>query len=404
MQLPLGLSANTPIWTVSQLNRVIRDALDAEIDDVWVAGEISTFRVPASGHFYFALKDKRSEIAAVMFRSSNQLLPFRPADGMEVIVRGRVGIYEARGNLQLYVEAMEPRGIGSLQLALEQLKQRLAADGLFDPERKRPLPFMPSTIGIITALTGAAIHDMLVVLRQRMPQTKVVIRPVRVQGREAPPDIAQAIAEVSEIPEIEVVIVGRGGGSVEDLWAFNDERVARAIAACPVPVVSAVGHEVDITIADLVADCRAPTPTAAAALVVPDRLELQGSVDGLAYHLRACMLRSIDRQRQTLNARARHLRDPRQILKSLRLRIDELGDRAQRAANANLRTVRQSLRSCSERLHALSPLAVLDRGYSIARRVDDGRVVRDAVDVQLDERLDLLLARGQLRVRVDRPS
>ncbi|MBI3786277.1 MAG: exodeoxyribonuclease VII large subunit, partial [Deltaproteobacteria bacterium] len=344
MQLPLGLSANTPIWTVSQLNRVIRDALDAEIDDVWVAGEISTFRVPASGHFYFALKDKRSEIAAVMFRSSNQLLPFRPADGMEVIVRGRVGIYEARGNLQLYVEAMEPRGIGSLQLALEQLKQRLAADGLFDPERKRPLPFMPSTIGIITALTGAAIHDMLVVLRQRMPQTKVVIRPVRVQGREAPPDIAQAIAEVSEIPEIEVVIVGRGGGSVEDLWAFNDERVARAIAACPVPVVSAVGHEVDITIADLVADCRAQTPTAAAALVVPDRLELQGSVDGLAYHLRACMLRSIDRQRQTLNARARHLRDPRQILKSLRLRIDELGDRAQRAANANLRTVRQSLR------------------------------------------------------------
>ncbi|HVM98013.1 MAG TPA: exodeoxyribonuclease VII large subunit [Candidatus Acidoferrales bacterium] len=404
MQLPLGLSVNTPIWTVSQLNRVIRDTLDAEIDDVWVAGEISTLRVPASGHFYFALKDKRCEIAAVMFRSANQLLPFRPAEGMEVIVRGRISIYEARGNLQLYVEAMEPRGVGSLQLALEQLKQRLAAEGLFELERKRPLPFMPATVGIVTALGGAAIHDMLVVLRQRMPQVNILLRPVRVQGREAPPDIVQAFRDLGERSDVEVIIVGRGGGSVEDLWAFNDERVARAIAACRVPVVSAVGHEIDVTIADLVADCRAPTPTAAAALVVPNRLELQAAVETLARQLQAGVLRRIDQQRQTLNARARHLRDPRLALKTLRLRIDELAERAQRAVLANGRAARQSLRRCSERLNALSPLAVLDRGYSIARRLDDRSVVRDPAQTQHEDLLELLLARGTLRVRVDRQS
>ena len=404
MQLPLGLSVNTPIWTVSQLNHVIRDTLDAEIDDVWVAGEISTLRVPASGHFYFALKDKRCEIAAVMFRSANQLLPFRPAEGMEVIVRGRISIYEARGNLQLYVEAMEPRGVGSLQLALEQLKQRLAAEGLFELERKRPLPFMPATVGIVTALGGAAIHDMLVVLRQRMPQVNILLRPVRVQGREAPPDIVQAFRDLGERSDVEVIIVGRGGGSVEDLWAFNDERVARAIAACRVPVVSAVGHEIDVTIADLVADCRAPTPTAAAALVVPNRLELQAAVETLARQLQAGVLRRIDQQRQTLNARARHLRDPRLALKTLRLRIDELAERAQRAVLANGRAARQSLRRCSERLNALSPLAVLDRGYSIARRLDDRSVVRDPAQTQHEDLLELLLARGTLRVRVDRQS
>jgi exodeoxyribonuclease VII large subunit len=400
MQLPLGLRADTPIWTVSQLNRIVRETLDATFGDVWVAGEVSNFRVPASGHFYFALKDARCEIAAVMFRSANQTLPFRPADGMEVIVRGRVSIYDVRGDLQLYVDVMEPRGVGSQQLALEQLKQRLAAEGLFDANRKRPLPPMPRRVGIITALTGAAIHDMLIVLQQRMPRTGVVLRPVRVQGKEAPGEIVQAFIDLAEISDVDVVIVGRGGGSTEDLWAFNDERVARAIAACPLPVVSAVGHEIDITIADLVADLRAPTPTAAAALVVPDRVDLQAALRAVARDLEGCVRRQIDRQRETLTARARHLRDPRQALKTMRLRIDDLGDRALRALDATLRLSRQHLRGAGERLHALSPLAVLDRGYSIARRADDDTLVRDADQAAKGDDLRLLFARGSLLVRV----
>lgn len=404
MQIPLDLSALTSVLTVSQLNQRVRDTLDAELDEFWVVGEISNFRVPPSGHCYFSLKDGRSQIAAVMFRSANQLLAFRPEDGMEVIVRGRVGLYEVRGDLQLYVEAMEPRGLGSLQLALEQLKKRLAAEGLFAEARKRPLPFLPRAVGIVTALTGAAIHDLLVVLRSRLPSVRVVVRPVRVQGKEAPADIVQAIAEVGRVPGVDVLIVGRGGGSLEDLWAFNDERVARAIVASPVPVVSAVGHEIDVTIADLVADRRAPTPTAAAAMVVPDRHELDAWLLRMAVGLRAGVQRQITRQRERLSAQARHLRDPRQVLKALQLRVDELSERGLRAVMTRLRLARQQLRGGAERLQALSPLAVLERGYSIARRADTGAVVRDAARLQTGDRLRLTLARGTAAVRVDDPD
>jgi exodeoxyribonuclease VII large subunit len=403
MQLPLDLSALTTVLTVSQLNQRVRDTLDAELDEVWVVGELSNFRVPPSGHFYFSLKDGRSQIAAVMFRSANQLLAFRPEDGMQVIVRGRVGLYEVRGNLQLYVEAMEPRGVGSLQLALEQLKKQLAAEGLFAEARKRPLPFLPRAVGIVTALNGAAIHDLLVVLHGRLPSVRIVVRPVRVQGREAPPEIVEAIADIGRVPDIDVVIVGRGGGSLEDLWAFNDERVARAIAASRVPVVSAVGHEVDVTIADLVADRRAPTPTAAAAMVVPDQHDLTAWLEREAAGLAAAVHRQIARQRERLSAQARHLRDPRQVLKALQLRTDELSERALRALHTRLRLVRQQLRGGAERLQALSPLAVLERGYSIARRAD-GSVVRDAAAVRVGDRLRLTFARGIAAVRVEDPD
>jgi exodeoxyribonuclease VII large subunit len=400
MQLPLDLSALTTLLTVSQLNQRVREALDAGLDECWVVGEISNFRVPPSGHFYFSLKDTRSQIAAVMFRSANQLLAFRPEDGMEVIVRGRVGVYEVRGNLQLYVEAMEPRGVGGLQLALEQLKKRLAAEGLFAETRKRPLPFLPRAVGIVTALNGAAIHDLLVVLGSRLPALRIVVRPVRVQGKEAPADIVQAISEVSRVPEVDVLIVGRGGGSLEDLWAFNDERVARAIAASPVPVVSAVGHEIDVTIADLVADRRAPTPTAAAAMVVPDQRELVAWLERMTGGLRAGVLRQITRQRERLSTHARHLRDPRQVLKALQLRVDELSERALRAIATRVRSARQQLRGGAERLQALSPLAVLERGYSIARAAD-GTVIRDADSLKIGDRLRLTFARGAAAVRVE---
>ena len=400
MQLPLGLSASATALTVSQLNQRVREALDVSLGEVWVVGEISNFRVPASGHFYFSLKDRRSQISAVMFRSANQVLPFRPGDGLEVFVRGRVGLYDVRGDLQLYVDTMEPRGLGSVQLALEQLKQRLAAEGLFADARKRPLPFLPRAVGIITALTGAAIHDMLVILRARLPGLHIVIRPVRVQGTEAVPDIVQAFADLGRLPHVDVVIVGRGGGSLEDLWAFNHEAVARAIAASSVPVVSAVGHEIDVTIADLVADQRAPTPTAAASRVVPDHAELAAWLRKMTSALRASTMWQVRRQRQHLAAHAHHLRDPRQALRGLQLRVDELSDRAQRAVTATVRLARERLRGSTEQLQALSPLAVLQRGYSIARRLD-GAVVRDAGTLAAGDRLDLLFARGTARVRVD---
>jgi len=403
MQLPLDLSALTTLLTVSQLNQRVRDALDAGLDECWVVGELSNFRVPPSGHFYFSLKDARSQIAAVMFRSANQLLAFRPEDGMEVIVRGRVGLYEVRGDLQLYVEAMEPRGVGGLQLALEQLKKRLAAEGLFAEARKRSLPFLPRAVGIVTALNGAAIHDLLVVLGSRMPGLRIVVRPVRVQGKEAPPDIVQAISEITRIADVDVLIVGRGGGSLEDLWAFNDERVARAIATSRVPVVSAVGHEIDVTIADLVADRRAPTPTAAAAMVVPDQRELAAWLERMTLGLRTGVLRQITRQRERLSTHARHLRDPRQVLKALRLRIDELSERALRAIATQVRSARQQLRGGAERLQALSPLAVLERGYSIARAAD-GTVVRDADSLRIGDALRLTFAHGAAAVRVEDPD
>jgi len=400
MPVSLALSAPATLLTVSQLNQRVRDLLDAHLDEAWVVGEISNFRVPPSGHFYFSLKDTRSQIAAVMFRSANQLLPFRPADGMEVIVRGRVSIYAVRGDLQLYVEAMEPRGVGSQQLALEQLKKKLAAEGLFAEARKRPLPFLPQGVGIVTALRGAAIHDLLVVLRARQPSVRVVVRPVRVQGKEAPADIVDAFADLHRLGGVEVIIVGRGGGSLEDLWAFNDERVARAIAASPVPVVSAVGHEIDVTIADLVADRRAPTPSAAAAMVVPDFADLTAWIVNTTVALHAALQRQLRRHREGLAAHARHLRDPRHVLKTLQVRIDELGERLLRATTGRLRLARGQLQGSADRLQALSPLAVLERGYSIARRVDTGTVVRDAGTVAVGDDLRLTFARGSARVRV----
>ena len=402
MRDSVGTGTRVPVLRVSELNRLLRTCLETDVPAVWVAGEISTLRIPSSGHVYFRLKDADGQIAAVMFRSATRNLRFKPEDGMAVLAYGRVSLYEARGDLQLYVDALEPRGVGSAQVALEQLKRRLAEEGLFAAERKRPLPAWPRRVGVITALSGAAVHDIVTTLRGRLPGVRVVIRPVRVQGEWAGGDIVAALADLGREPEVDVVIVGRGGGSLEDLWAFNEERVARAIAAAPVPVVSAVGHEIDITLADLAADCRAATPTAAAALVVPDArqwtLQLQRRADALA----AALLLSLRRRRERVAALARLVRDPRQTLIRQRLRVDELSDRGARGIAATVRTARARLVAAGERLQALSPLAVLERGYAIARRPASGEVVRNAADLAPGDELELLFRQGAARARIER--
>ncbi len=401
MQLEIPSGRRVEVLSVSELNWQIRSTLEEGFSGVWVAGEVSNYKVAPSGHVYFRLKDAKAQIAAVMFRSSARRVKFKPRDGMEVIVGGRVGMYDARGDLQIYVDSMEPRGIGSAQLALEQLKEKLAAEGLFETDRKRPLPSWPTTVGVVTALRGAAIHDIVTTLRSRMPQVRILVRPVAVQGRQAAGEIAAALGELEAEGSADVLIVGRGGGSIEDLWAFNEERVARAIAACRIPIVSAVGHEVDYTLADMVADQRAATPTAAAAAVTPDCREAKARLARVTRALRlaadACLLRA----RGRLDGSARRLRDPRAELQAQRLRIDDLSERARRAAEQLVRLARERALRGSARLDALSPLAVLERGYSIARDPASGRVVRSSAELAVDDVLQLRFARGHAIVRVE---
>jgi exodeoxyribonuclease VII large subunit len=400
MQWALGTAAHGPVLSVSELNQRLRLSLDRSFNSLWVAGEISNFRAPSSGHFYFCLKDARSQIAAVMFRSANALLRFRPHDGLEVIARGRVSLYEARGDLQIYIDALEPRGLGEMQLALEQLRQRLETEGLFATARKRPLPFWPRTVGIATALTGAAVHDMVTTLRNRLPQVRIVIRPVRVQGSGARDELVAALADLNATADVDVIIIGRGGGSLEDLWAFNEEMVVRAVVASRVPVVSAVGHEIDTTLTDWAADCRAATPTAAAALVVPQRTELSVALARLSARLTHLVEQRTRQERRLLTAHAARVRHPRQMLAAQRLRLDELSERADRALANSLQLARGRLQAGAARLDALSPLAVLRRGYAIARRDDDGTVVRDADTLRPGDEIELVLARGTASVQV----
>jgi exodeoxyribonuclease VII large subunit len=402
MRDSVATGTRVPVLRVSELNRLLRTCLEADVPAVWVAGEISGLKVHTSGHCYFRLKDADGQIAAVMFRSAARYVRFTPQDGLAVLAHGRVSIYEPRGDLQLYVDALEPRGLGGAQLALEQLKRRLADEGLFAAERKRPLPAWPRRVGVVTARRGAAVHDIVTTLRARLPGVRVVLRPVRVQGDGAGREIADALAELGREPEVDVIIVGRGGGSIEDLWAFNEERVARAIAGAAVPVVSAVGHEIDVTLADLAADCRAATPTAAAAMVVPDARQLAQQLTRHADAMAAALLASLRRRRERVLALARHVRDPRQTLIRQRLRIDELAERGARGVAGTLRAARARLVAAGERLQALSPLAVLERGYAIARRAPDGEVVRDAAELAPGDALEVLFRRGTARVHVER--
>jgi len=399
--LPLFPEEARAFLTVSELNQIVKGTLERELEALWVVGEISNLRVPPSGHFYFTLKDDKSQIAAVVFRRQGLHLSFQPENGMEVFCFGRVGLYPVRGDLQLYVESMEPKGRGALYLAFEQLKKKLADEGLFAVERKRPLPFLPAAIGIVTSLQGAALRDMLRILGDRFPECRVVIRPVKVQGEGAALEIAEGIGELGRSGTVEVMIVGRGGGSLEDLWAFNEEVVARAIFAAPVPVVSAVGHEVDFTIADFVADHRAPTPTAAAEMVMPRKIDLMDRVQELESRLLREMEDKFERAKETWSGLFRRLTDPRRRLQENQMRLDELSLDLWRRFQDRLSRWKDRLAHDAGRLSSLSPLAVLERGYSIAHKMPDGLIVKDSVSVHIGDLLRVTFARGKSLCRVE---
>ncbi|RMF47953.1 MAG: exodeoxyribonuclease VII large subunit [Deltaproteobacteria bacterium] len=387
--------------SVSRLVTLLQEVLEDNFVQVLVEGEISNLSRPASGHIYLSLKDSDAQIRAVMFRSQARKLRFEPDNGLAVICRGRVAVYRQRGELQLVLETMEPVGLGSLQLAFEQLKKKLAEEGLFSEERKRPLPAFPARIGIVTSATGAAIRDMLNVLVRRHSGVRVLIRPVPVQGDEAPAAIAEAIAEMNRIEDVDLLIVGRGGGSIEDLWAFNEEVVARAIAASAKPVVSAVGHETDWTIADFVADLRAPTPSAAAELVVRNRLELESHIDQLLIRLNRQLVSRLELWRSRLEGLQRRLVPPRQRIRLQAQRLEALERRLCEAARSGVTARHRRLAPLTARLDVLSPLKTLARGYSIAFRESDGAILRSPDQVAAGDSLRLRLAEGELRARVE---
>jgi len=439
--------ANRFIFTIAELTRHIRDTLESAYPDVWVEGEISNLRIPSSGHCYFTLKDETAQLRAVMFRTQARLLRFTAEDGLKVICRGRINVYEQRGEYQLIAEMLEPKGIGDLQLAFEQLKSRLAQEGLFEEGRKKPLPFLPGRIAVITSPTGAAVRDIIRVIHRRFANTAILVVPVRVQGDEAPAEIARAIEAVNRQGLGDVIIVGRGGGSLEDLWAFNTEIVARAIAASVVPVISAVGHETDTTIADFVADLRAPTPSAAAELVVREKRELAGLLS--QYELR--LIQSCSRQRKRgllrLDAARARLGQPARRIANLELRMDELSGRlagslqrliqyrravlggavrviasrspaacaeayrartsaARRQLAAEMLAVvrrwRSSFVAVNEKLAALNPAAILARGYSITRLLTSRDIVRSSGEVAPGASLRITLAKGKVDCIVEK--
>lgn len=390
--------------TVTQLTNYLKNLLagDPVLQEVWVRGEISNFRRPSSGHMYFTLKDDGAALRCVMFRGANRSLAFRPEDGMQVLAAGYIGLYERDGVYQLYVEHMEPGGVGALYAAFEQLKGRLEAEGLFAQELKKPLPSLPRRVGIVTSPTGAALQDIIKVARRRFPRIDLVLCPVAVQGEGAAQEIARGITLLDRHGHVDVIIVGRGGGSLEDLWAFNEEVVARAIHAARTPVVSAVGHETDFTIADFVADVRAPTPTGAAMLVVPDEGELRrvlaNSVTRLHQALRNRWLNE-RRRLERLLAGPVFQRPTHRILVA-RQEVDDLARQSRQGIATLLERRQAQLESLAGRLEALSPLAVLARGYSVTQRADDGRIIRRYDEVAVGDAVTVTLADGSLTCAV----
>ncbi len=445
----MDIFSDKRILTVSRLTALIRSTLEENFDQLWVEGELSNLGTPASGHLYFTLKDGGAQLRCVMFKGAAKNLRFRLKDGMGLILRGRLSVYEQRGEYQLVAEYAEPLGIGALQLAFEQLKERLAKEGLFDASRKQPLPLLPQRIGVVTTPTGAAIHDILTVVNRRFANVQLLIVPVRVQGEGAAAEIAAAIDDLNSYGGVDVMIVGRGGGSLEDLWAFNEEVVARAISRSRIPVISAVGHEIDVTIADFVADLRAATPSAAAELVVRSKQELESQVESLAHRLVREMTQLLRGKRAELERQSQLLRDPTLLLGRLAQRLDDqsarlslalsatLGRRQERVAALirHLRILSPSLQveRCRERilthsarmeqgvrrlldgrheeaavlaarLQTLSPLETLARGYAVARILPGRRVVRDGGELVPGARLEIVLHRGRALCRVEESS
>jgi len=446
---PAAHERTRTVLTVSELTSHIRNILETAYSEVWVEAEISNCRLWNTGHLYFTLKDPGAQLKAVMFKSAVRSLKFKPEDGLHVIVRGRLSVYELKGEYQIVCEHMEPHGLGALQLAFDQLKRRLQAEGLFDVSRKRALPALPRKIGIVTSLDGAAIRDIIKVLGRRYPNAHLVIRPVRVQGEGAAADVARAVRDIVKVTGIDVVIVGRGGGSIEDLWAFNEEVVARAIVASPVPVIAAVGHEVDFTIADFAADVRAPTPSAAAEIVVArkedfcshiDRLggRLSGSVRGSLAHLES-RLHHLNRRpgfagwsarlamrgrhcaeithalrhsaRAAVNRRLRTYQtlrlqleqfDLRRRLGAVRARLVRVEGDLRAAATERHHRAEARLHTCAARLDSLSPLAVLGRGYAVVWDESRTHVIRRSAEAKPGDKVRVTLSEGELDCNVTR--
>jgi exodeoxyribonuclease VII large subunit len=386
-------------FTVSQLTGHIRRLFDddALLGDLWVEGEVSNFTRASSGHCYFTLKDAGSQIACVMWRSVAQVQDYMPVSGDQVLAQGRVSVYEAGGRYQLYVERLHPAGVGDLYHQFELLKERLEAEGLFAPERKRPLPSFPQRIGLVTSPAAAALRDILNVLGRRYPLAEVLLSPTQVQGEAAPPQIVAALEALNTRDDVDVIILARGGGSLEDLWAFNDERVARAVAASRLPIICGVGHETDFSLADFAADVRAPTPSAAAELVAPDRAELGAWVAGLVLALTSALGSAIGERRWRLTEQARALRhlSPAAQLTQSRQRVDDLVGRAEGAARHNLVLYRERLGGLNGRLAAISPQGTLERGYAIVRHGETDAVVRSVAQVAPGDALSVRVADGE---------
>jgi len=434
------------ILTVSRLTALLRGVLEENFEQVWVQGEVSNLALPSSGHFYFTLKDSGAQIRCVMFKGAARNLKFRPTDGMALIIRGRISVYDQRGEYQLLCEYMEPAGVGALQTAFIQLKEKLAVEGLFDAAHKLEMPRFPRRVGVITSATGAAIHDIINVLKRRFASLEVLIYPVRVQGEGAALEIARAVDEMNRAAEVDVLIVGRGGGSLEDLWAFNEEVVARAVYRSKIPVISAVGHETDWSICDFVADLRAPTPSAAAEMVIASSNELRGQVEALSHRLKLVMKNQIASLDGRLDALQRSLRDPRTMLGHLAQRMDDLTGRLNMALHNSARhrqesfnrlydallylgpvgrvdsmrqqtallsakmeslvmqrfkTLKHEFSDNAARLDVLSPLKTLARGYAIATRIENDQVVTDAEKLVVGDQLLLKLWRGAARCQVE---
>jgi exodeoxyribonuclease VII large subunit len=441
----LGSNSQNRIYSVSELTAAIKSLLEEKFPFLWILGEISNFRIPVSGHFYFTLKDANAQIQAVMFRGQNRNLNFVPEDGMNVTGLGRLSVYEPRGNYQIIFEYLEPKGVGALQVAFEQLKARLSDEGLFDEQHKKPLPFLPRKISLITSPTGAVVHDMLNIIDRRFPNVHIEVIPVKVQGDGAERTIVSAIKLLNVRGNADVAILARGGGSLEDLHAFNSEDVARAIFESEIPIISAVGHETDFTIADFVADLRAPTPSAAAELVIPLKENLNNRCEALEKTLKARFYNYIGYLRTILNKISKRLVDPKKRIQDFRLRTDDFTGRLIRRFTDNLYQKRERLFWRVDRLYAntpqvhiqkanneleqinnklliyikiyldkkhhrlrelraslegLSPIAILDRGYSITRTVPDAKVVKDPKMVQRGQDLEVMLSKGSLFVRV----
>jgi len=392
------------IYTISEITQNIKFMLEEQFPHIWVEGEVSNLYGSSSGHLYFTLKDELAELRVVMFRNRNQHLKFQLTNGLSVVVSGAISVYERKGEYQLIAKELEPRGQGALHLAFEQLKKRLYKEGLFDEKYKQALPPLPLKIGIITSPTGAVVKDMINIMQRRFSNIQILLNPVKVQGAGAAEEITEALDEFNEMREVDVIIIGRGGGSLEDLWAFNEEIVARAIHRSNIPVVSAVGHEIDYTISDFVADLRAPTPSAAAELVVPMKEELKNKIETLQDRLKLLLVNTISLLKERLQViTERHIfRQPQNIIRQLYQRVDDLDRRLPIEIKHALRINRERIATSSGKLESLNPLSILNRGYSISLRLPERAIIKKAGQLKIGDEVETKVMDGAFLSRVEK--